>query len=460
MTKSSLQKKPPGPLPKAGKLRSRPRFTLRVLRNTLIGACLVGAAGVAGFGPLFLQDDPILEASSFPTPQDVAATRQLVRDLRAAAGGEAQSNLLVTNVTQLNSAIRLGARIVDGFRGRVTIDGAEVLGEISVPVQWWSGQKWLNISGRVPEFDGQVSARQITAGRVKLPGSVALTIGRIGANLGLGDQFGDKVLNAVTAMKATGQDLTFRIVLDDVGKNGVMRSAFGSLRGAQMPAPEEIEEYHQLIRTAMETGQLSNTGSFLPYLQFALAAALQRSTPETFGNAYTAAAFGLAKACGARDFALVVGSLAFDVADTVQDWAQNCDAVTLNGRIDSKRHFITSAALQAASNTGVAVSLGEFKELYDSISGAGGFDFTDMAANLSGIRMSNTFMNTPSKDWPDLLARLERETDVIVSFEGIPPIMTEETFKDAYSDVGSAAYAAELANIEAKIDRLAVHRSP
>ena len=420
MTKPSLQQKPSELLPQTGKPRSRPRRALRVFRNILIGICLVGAAGVAGFGPLFLQDEPILEASSVPTPQDVAATRQLVRDLRAAAGGDTQSNLLVTNVTQLNSAIRLGARIVDGFRGRVTIDGAEVLGEISVPVQWWSGQKWLNISGRVPEFDGQVSARQITAGRVKLPGAMALTIGRIGANLGLGNRFGDKVLQSVTAMRATDEDLTFRIVLDDVGKNGVMRSAFKGLRGAQMPTPEEIEDYHRLIRTALDSGQLRDTGSFLPYLQLALEAALQRSTPQTFENAYTAAVFGLAKACGARDFALIVGSLAFDVADTTQDWEKNCDDVTFNGRIDSKRHFITSAALQAASNKGVAVSLGEFKELYDTISGAGGFDFTDIAANLSGIRMSNTFMTTPPGDWPWLLARLKRENDVIVPFAGIP----------------------------------------
>lgn len=432
----------------------------RLFRFFITIACIATITGIAVLGPLFLQDAPILEVSAPPAPNDVAEARRLLHDVRAASGvGPDEGGDLQTTISQLNSAIRLGARFVNGFRGRVTVEAGEVLGEASLPVRWWSGPKWLNISGRVPEFTGQLAFDQLTVGATDVPGPLAIATARIGANLFLGNGFGDKVLEAVKSMMITGEVVTFSITLDEVGKNGVMRSAFGSLRGAQMPTPEEIETYHLLIRSAMEEHRLKQTGSFMPYIRFSLEAAWARSTPETLPNAYTAAIFGLAKACGARDFAMIVGRLAFDMDEEPRAWTASCEEVTFNDRIDSRRHFVTAAALQAASNTGVAVSIGEFKELYDSISGAGGFDFTDMAANLSGIRMSNVLMATPKAAWPGMLARLQAENDVIVPFEGIPTIMTEEVFKARFSNVDSEEYKAMLALIETKIDALNLYRS-
>ena len=225
-----------------------------------------------------------------------------------------------------------------------------------------------------------------------------------------------------------------------------------------MPSPAEIDRYYVLIRAAMERGELPQEGSFLPYLRFALQAAMEGATQESLQNDYTAAIFGLTKACGARDFTLVVGRLAGDDLRTFGDWQTSCQAVTFNGRVDSRRHFVTAAAVEAASNRGFAISVGEFKELYDSISGAGGFDFTDIAANNSGIRMSDYLMALPLQAWPDALARIAQESDVIVRFEGIPQIMPEAEFRARYRDVNSPEYFDELGRIEAKIDGLGLYR--
>jgi hypothetical protein len=259
-------------------------------------------------------------------------------------------------------------------------------------------------------------------------------------------------------MTIAGDDLVFQIALDGVGKNGVMRGAFRALRGNEMPDVEEIESYHRLIRQAMAEGVLPQSGSFLPYIRFTLEAALERGGADgDLPNAYTAGIFALAKVCGAQDFSMVVGRLAFEQTVQSETWGTRCDDVLFNERVDSRRHFVTSAALQAASNRGFAVSIGEFKELYDTISGAGGFDFTDMAANLSGIRMSNTLMGAAAKDWPKLLDRIETENDVIVPFDGVPQLMPEEVFKVRFGDVESARYRAMISRIEAEIDSLALH---
>ena len=162
---------------------------------------------------------------------------------------------------------------------------------------------------------------------------------------------------------------------------------------------------------------------------------------------------------GPRDSTLIFGRLVGDLLKDFRTWKTDCSEVTLAGRIDTRRHFTTAAAIKAASNRGFAISVGEFKELHDSISGAGGFDFTDIAANNSGIRMSDLFMSQPPEAWTGLIARLKTEGDVLASFEGIPSIMPEEEFKARFGDVTSPAYYDMLTVIEKNIDKVALHAS-
>ena len=427
----------------------------RLLRILFWGALLcLGAVFLAG--TLLLQRTPVLSAAPPPTAEDVAATRKLVQNIRSAA--DTVDGTLRTGANELNSALRLGARFIPGFRGKVSIQDAHVIGTVSIPVPWWDGQRWLNAIGRAPEFEGRIAPSEIFVADYSLPPGLVMEMARIGANLVLGNALGDTVLNAAQAMTIEEDALAFRLDLDEMGKNGVMRGTFGALKGDSLPTAAEIETFHVMIREAMETGTLSETGSFLPYLKFTLTAALEGTTPETLPGRYTAAILGLAKACGAKDFALIVGRLVFEKEARPRDnWSTRCVDVTFNGRIDSRRHFLTSAALQAISNTGFAVSAGEFKELYDTISGAGGFDFTDMTANLSGIRLSNVLMARPAADWPALLAQLQAEGDVIPSFDGIPQLMPEEEFKSRFGDIDSTAYREMIARIETRIDALSLY---
>ncbi|CUH45867.1 hypothetical protein [Ruegeria atlantica] len=189
-----------------------------------------------------------------------------------------------------------------------------------------------------------------------------------------------------------------------------------------MPDSSDIDRYYLKIRETMERGDLPVSGSYLPYLVYTLEAAHDGSQSEGVANAYTSAIFALTLICGAKDFTLIVGGMVGSEFAEDRDWESDCDDLTLNGRIDSRRHFTTAAALQAASNRGFAVSVGEFKELYDTIK-SGGFDFTDLAANNSGIRMSNKFMSTPAPNWAELIRSIRSENDVIIRFEGIPQIM-------------------------------------
>lgn len=427
---------------------------MRILRGlaVLLGVC---AALVLALVVIFTQPAPLVSAPTPPQPADVAAVRQLVRDLRAAAN-DAGTATVEADAAQLNSLIRLGARFVRGFRGEVVVAETAVIASAAVPVPWPLGRRWLNLTATVPPFAEGLTVDQVAVGGVDLPPRVALWLARQGGNLIVGNGFGDTVLTAASAMRIADRRLAFDIAMSEVGKNGVMRGVFGSLRGQAMPLPDEIDRYYTEIRQAMDAGTLPVTGSFLPYITFTLEMALANSTPETLPNTYTAAVFALAKACGARDFAMIVGGLAFDTGAGKGEFATVCDEVTFNDRIDSRRHFITSAALQAASNQGFSVSVGEFKELYDSVK-AGGFDFTDLSANISGIAMSDYLMAQPRSAWRGILRRIGQERDVIIAFDGIPAIMPEAAFRARFGDVDSPAYQAMLTEIRARIARLALY---
>ncbi|MEM7470342.1 MAG: hypothetical protein AAF340_03255 [Pseudomonadota bacterium] len=428
------------------------RRLLKYLFHVTLALCLC----LAAFAWFALEGTPLVEAGGPPTPEDVREARQFVRTLRSAINTDlSEQASFTTTQDQLNSFIKLSARFIPGFRGSLSVTGNELQGVASIPVP--KTQKWVNLRAAAPEFEGGFTPSRIEIGPFSVPPSLAVNLARIGGNVVVGEGFGDTVLGAARAMRIDQDQVSFDLTMTETGSNGIMRGVFGSLRGADMPDAASIDRYYLEIRRAMERGALPTEGSYLPYITFMLEAARRGSEAQGAANAYTSAIMALTLICGAKDFTLVVGGVVGDAFAEDNDWTKSCSELTLNDRIDSRRHFTTAAALQAASNRGFAVSVGEFKELYDTVK-AGGFDFTDLAANNSGIRMSNTFMQTPVSDWPELESRVRSENDIIVRYDDIPQIISGQEFERLYEDVESAAYLEMLAFIETRIDALALHR--
>lgn len=431
---------------------------MRWLFKFLVKVALVVAICAVLAALLVLDDDPVVTDFNPPTSEEVIQARAFVKGVREAVNPDVSATSdFITRVDELNSVVKLGARIIPGFRGKIETKGAAVAGWGSLPLTVGGITKWANVYVEIPEFDGEIVLTEVRLGGVSIPPSLALRLARTGANLAFGNDMGDTVLGAANRLEIRGDDLAFVLNLDQVGGNGVVRGVFGSMRGSDMPEQDVIMRYYSAFREAMDRGDLPANGSYLPYVLHMLNMAYEGSRNDGDQDAFTSSVFALSMACGAQDFYLIVGGITDGKTVFSQKWKTDCRELLFNGRIDSRRHFTTAAAIQSASNRGFAISVGEFKELYDSVR-SGGFDFTDIAANNSGIRMANLFMSTPSDEWPALIARIKKENDVIVSFEGIPQIMDETEFAELYGDIESPAYLARLADIETRIDQLALHR--
>lgn len=439
-----------------------------MLRILVLALLIPITIAIPAIGLAFLDGAPTLREMAAPSPQDVASARSLIHDIRAVTndshrlGTGLSETRVAIPVVEANAALRLGARVVPGFRGRTEVREGRVALAASLPVPLpFGGERWLNVTATAPPFEGEPRLESLSIGGIALPPGPVIWAGRVGANLLFGERTGDRILSAASAMHLEGEAMVFTLRLDEESRGIVMRRIFGTIRGGDMPTGEDIDVLYVQIRDAIEDGRLPDAGSLVPHLRFALDLARARAgespSRDQMAEAYTTAIFALTKACGAWNFTVVVGGLAGGDREALGDWSRDCRSVTLRGRKDTRLHFTTAAALKAASNRGVAVSIGEFKELQDRIRGGTGFDFTDLAANNSGIRLSDRMMAVRGGAWDRLVARIAGEEDVIVAFEGIPGRLTDEEFTARYGTLDSAAYAAEFNAIEAKIDALGLH---
>jgi hypothetical protein len=434
---------------------------LRVLRG-LVWICLLAVLALGGVFLWLLEPVPRTTGGGPPRPEDVAATRAFVKEVRAEALGEvtaASDGIVAVTEAEANGILRVAARMFPAGHAEVRVAEGRVHAVASLPVPWPGGARWLNLEGIAPEFEGRPRLEVLTVGGVALPPGPAVEAARIGANLVLGQGAGDVFLGAARRLEIAEGEMRFTMALDEDDRRGFMRGLFGAMRGGEMPGPEEVDAYYVEIRRAIDAGRLPDAGSYMPHLRFVLARVLERSTDETLANEYTAGIFGLAKACGAQDFALVVGRLVGDPLDAFGEWDRDCAAVTFADRVDTRRHFTTAAALRAASNRGVSVSIGEFKELHDSLGWeGGGFDFSDIGANQAGIRLSDTVMRGGRADLARTTELMVAEGDVLVDVARLPQIMLRGAFEARYGSIASDAYAAEVARIERLIDEVTIHR--
>ena len=432
----------------------------RLFRLTIYAALAIFVL-LAGTMVLVIESTPLVEASPPPTPEDVASIRRLVRAARVASNAPREEDKVVAiQMAHMESALRLGQRAFPKIRSEIGVASGRLVGLISYPVPFTGETNWFNIRAALAPGEPPLSLAEFRIGPTYFPAALATWMGVTALDLVFGRDFGTRLQAGVTAHQTAEQPFSLLVRVEKTEIGDAIGHVYSSLRGREMPPIDAIDAAYLAIRDALERGDLPETGSLAPHLQFALDHAKETArTGLEPANAYTAAIFGLARTCGARDFYLVVGPLIGSTRPQDANWQKSCKEIRLNGRIDSRRHFITAAAIQAASNRGVSIAIGEFKELHDAISGAGGFDFTDIAANNSGIRLSNLFMAQPITAWPALIDALGTETAFIIGFEGIPPRMPRAAFEARFGDIDSPRYQAQLNAIEARISALPLHKS-
>jgi hypothetical protein len=130
---------------------------------------------------------------------------------------------------------------------------------------------------------------------------------------------------------------------------------------------------------------------------------------------------------------------------------------TLHGRNDLARHFLVSAALRALSTRDIGMTMGLFKEQLDAVDGGSGFSFTDVAADMAGLRFADNVLD-PARA-AAMQRRVRKESSVatlLPSLEGLTDGLSEPMFRRLYGSLTDERYRMVILVIERRMEETAL----
>ncbi|WP_310445891.1 hypothetical protein [Thiobacillus sp.] len=125
--------------------------------------------------------------------------------------------------------------------------------------------------------------------------------------------------------------------------------------------------------------------------------------------------------------------------------------LSLYGRRDLAEHFTLSAALSINGGSQLAKAIGLMKEEEDAGKGSG-FSFTDLAADLAGVRLGERATGDTAARVRQQLAAARTDADLLPDIRDLPEFMPQAEFDRRFGPVGSARYQAIIARIDARLD--------
>jgi hypothetical protein len=141
------------------------------------------------------------------------------------------------------------------------------------------------------------------------------------------------------------------------------------------------------------------------------------------------------------------------------DLVRSPSGVTLAARGDLLDHFVYSAGITLATQQGIGVAAGEFKELLDSGNGGSGFSFVDLAADRAGIAFveAATASEEGARQFQQVLLAGAGENGFFPDISGLAENLDQDQFRELYGSTESARYQRQLAAIDERIIRLPLY---
>lgn len=420
---------------------------LRFLTGGLVAALVLVIVGA-------VETVPRAPAPAVPDSRDAEAVNLLLREVQAIRAAPGGRGTLVATPQDIDGIFRLLHRAHPEVSGHARMQDGRLVIYATLALGADGRFGWLNTTAVVPAFADGLAFETLRIGRVPLPPAASAAVLRRVLDSRFGAGSAARILAAAPELTIAGEELRLAVELGALPRGNLQRLTVGNVYGRSMPSHAEVAGFVEAFQQAAADGRLPSEGSFLPWLHMLMdeTAAPGAEDPE---RAMIGGMMALNYLCGSAHFVAMLTPRRAEGEAPLPEPGSACAGLTLRDRVDLRRHFLTAATLKALSDRGPAVVAGEAKELHDSIRGA--FDFTDIAANNSGIRFATLLLATPPAGWLALRERIREEGDILIALDGIPGEMPGAAFRERFGEVDSPAYAAMLDRIERRIDALPIH---
>lgn len=408
-------------------------------------------------GWLLLDPVPLLTLSGQMNADTVRHSKQLLNNLNQSIKKPDSSPwVIAANADELNSAFHLASRTLPGFQGRAEVTASGLTSLMTVPVRLLGQQYYLNATVQISPSSGPLQIDKVKIGMLTLPGGAALTLVGSAADQMWGAGTGAELLAMVRSVQFEENEVKVELNkpsgwnLQKLKESGlsVYRDLFSS---PQQRA--DIEFYYQI---ALEhAGRQQGSASLVSYLQilFQQAAIRSAADPSVATRENQSALLALAQLLGGQNLQLLVN-------EVKRPSGVKAPRVTLARRPDLQQHFIYSAAIHLLTSHNVSNTVGEAKELLDSIKGGSGFSFVDLLADRAGVRFARlaTASTASAIAVQQFFQQQRDETEIFPSKARLPEGLSQQLFEQRYQSVDSAVYRQMVQEIDRRLSALPLYQ--
>jgi hypothetical protein len=403
-----------------------------LVRRHLIGSLAwFGASGLAFAAALavlfacLIESTPRVTDVPAITQEDRARLEQMLKLAGEQKGEHAELRLSAADLTRI-AAAWLASRSADT---RVAFDGPGDRLQCQATQRVFGSREqpaYLNVVAdmRPAVTDGMVDPglRSLRIGRVTIPAALAARLSTAFGNEISRTPEAGRMVRAIGTLSFAAGEL---LVVADPDRAS---SAFAASMASSSRVSDDLRaDVREIMRNLVDECSTLPVGDerFIGLVRKAFEAAARRSTAMTAAERNRAALVALAIQIGDPRLRRLAGFPANEDLPSFR-WDFD-DQVTLGGRNDLARHFVVSGALRALATRDISMTMGLFKEQLDAVDGGTGFSFTDIAADMAGLRFADKVLE------PSGAARMQERIQAEISVAALLPSL--ESLSDGLSQV-------------------------
>ena len=426
-------------------------ITLCTLTLILLAVCAAG-----GLALYALEKEPLVPRGA---PADYATVAEgkafLKRIMKQVESPGIEGTTLAVTERELNRLAQIGSHTFKWLNTDVGMVGSAINARVSVQLPANPFGEYLNLVAQIPQSSEGIGIDRISMGRLSYPGGWLLPLAAQLADSLLHHSQANLLLQGVSSIQVEG-DTVFLNVSPPSDLKANLKQAVSTLQVYRLPEGEEkrVTHYYDLLakegeRVGRRSESLSN------YLSPLMSEAAKRSTGGSAMAENRAAIWALSIYYSNGGFEALIGKL----VSSQRELVRSPSVMTLAGRGDLVAHFLSSAAIALASQQGISVAVGEFKELLDSGDGGSGFSFADLAADRAGIQFVSlaTASEAQARQVQEQLMLNASEASFFPDISGLAEGLDENQFRQQYGDVESQRYRQQVELIDQRIARTLIY---
>ncbi len=426
------------------------------LRVVFIYLPIVITLVVIGVAFLVTENSPAVISAKTATAADVARSRAVAKRVLKQILITKTATTVIFNEKDIDGFFAMMNRAIPRLVGDAIISPHGLEAAITLRLPRNPLRNYVNLRFHLKPSANGLEIGTTSLGHIPFPGVGITVLLRHSLNLMLGDDTGSKLIQSVTTTKFVGDvaklsveplpDLRERLQAFSRHLANVRNEV--SLLGSRDVINIYYAKLVKLDYIGKGPGSVSLAKIFGPFFVLVKDRSSQGSPAMENQNALLA----LVMYFGDARFERLTGPVRYGA---LQGHRPRNQGVRLAERRDLLLHFIISAGLKVVSDHGIAMAIGEFKELLDSNKGGTGFSFVDLAADRAGVRFAEvaTETNGGARHLLDVLAGKTNEKAFFPDFTDLPEGLSENIFKRHYGDVNDSRYGEVVAEIDRRLAR-------